>query len=192
MIYFVRSGFRSFASLVSVLLLLLVIWLLLLDPPDRRPFVERMVLKTVDLVESVCGWTRLAVESDADAVEAPDREDKTDSGEPGNDRFTNASRPGLPADFQAALENAAHASAFGYYREHFDRVVSENDPSIKPRLAVGLARELPREWWPVNGERVHQLDLPLLLRIDDLTAVPQQHHHTGSGQIQSNSTNYGK
>jgi len=53
MFIFGRLG-GTFGRWLTIGLLLLVIWLLILDPQDRRPFMEEFAVRVVNSAESIC------------------------------------------------------------------------------------------------------------------------------------------
>jgi hypothetical protein len=167
MIWFSRSRSPSVRSLLTIALLLLIIQLLILDPPDRRPFVQNLVLKSVAAVESACAKVKEAVFADT-TTRTTNTGRELGVPDPGPvlspEPPYEARPPDLPADFLSELQQAVEQTGDRAHRANWIELCTARDHASRVETAVRLARALPPEWWPVDGELVHELDLPPVLR----------------------------
>jgi hypothetical protein len=167
MFMFARLRFRVFRSLLIIGLLLLIVQLLILDPADRRPFVQNLVLKTLAAVESACTTVKRFLFSDSTTIASPgEREGDPQDSDRGFTPWPTslAPEPDLPADFLTELELAVARTGGRAERAAWENLCSGPDRGSKLEAAVKLARALPSQWWPVDGELVHELDLPAVLK----------------------------
>jgi hypothetical protein len=164
--FFFTKPIRYIASLLTTPLLLLVIWLLVLDPTERRPFVEKNSLKALQLVEQGCHWLKTRITNSLSESEGPPNENTiTSPGESASAKVTEEqySQQMLPSDFLAELRRAVEEETAEDYQTRWLAVTATKNYEARVELAVKLARELPAKWWPVNGELVHELDLKVVL-----------------------------
>jgi len=166
MFLFTRWGFASIRWLITIGFLVLIVHLLTLDTTDRRPFVQRMALCGVTAVESACARAKAFIFADSPAA-ADTADGEVDVHEPKPERPPSdrqLRQSDLPADFlnqleQALVRSGERADLMDWAGFHVTR-----DRAVQVETAAKLARNLPPQWWPVDGEMVHELDLPAVLR----------------------------
>jgi hypothetical protein len=167
MFWFSRSGFQTLRSLLVIGLLLLIVQLLILDPADRRPFVQHLVLRAVAAVETACTKIKEVVFADSTTcVKTPEhgRDHPAAGPTPSPGPLPGASEQDLPGDFLAELEQAVARTGDRSGKTRWAELCSTRERASKLDKAAKLAQELPPRWWPVDGELIYELDLPAVLR----------------------------
>jgi hypothetical protein len=164
MFSFVRYVLASLRSLSTIALLLLIVQLLTLDTSERRVFVQMLVLRVAAAVES--NDSLLADLLSGGHVETPAPEvtdpDPGAFAEPLPSEL--GTRPSdLPADFVDQLEQAVARSGKRTARAGWAELHAAPDRTARIEAAARLARNLPPQWWTVDGELVNELDLPAVL-----------------------------
>lgn len=170
MFLFTRWGFASIRWLITIGFLVLIVHLLTMDTADRRPFVQRMSLRGVTAVESACAKAKDFIFADSTAVPGAAEGERDSSGtdSPALPERSPSDRPwresDLPADFLDQLELSLARSGKRAELADWAELRVTQDRAARVETAVKLARNLPPQWWPVDGEMVNQLDLPTVLR----------------------------
>ena len=162
---FLFPRFQCLRSLLTVGLLVLIVYLLILDPPDRRPFVQRLVIRTVGAVEWFCAKARdVALTDSQRQFPAAEVEEEPLAPELPATLPRRRRDSDLPMDFLSELERAVARAGDRTTEADWADLCLSQDPASKANAAARLARALPSHWWPVDGELVHELDLPVVLR----------------------------
>lgn len=167
MLFFTRCGLAIVRWLIQAGMLMLIILLLFMDTPDRRPFVQRLALSIVAVVQS--DWAKDLTPAD------PGAEPSADPSEPAPEEFEpwhppepspsdrRSGESALPADFVAQLEQAVARSRDRQARDAWTEFAAAQGRAAQVASAVRLARHLPQQWWTLDGELVNQLDLAAVL-----------------------------
>lgn len=170
MFFFTRWGFAGFRWLVTVGLLVLIVQLLIRDTVERRPFLQQAALRVVAGVESACGRAKAFIFADVESgpVPAPSGADAGSGESPaGPEGLPSQGQPhpsDLPVDFLDQLEQAVARSGARSDLTDWAAFRGSREHAVQLETATRLARNLPPQWWPVDGEMVHELDLPTVLR----------------------------
>jgi hypothetical protein len=170
MFLFTRWGFACLRWLITAGFSLLIVQLLILETNDRRPFVQRLALRGVVVVESACGQAKDFIFADVTASpDAADGEvDSSDADSPPLPELPPSDRQSLesdlPEDFLDQLEQALARSGKRADLDDWAEFRVTRERAARVESAVKLARNLPPQWWRVDGEMVDQLDLPTVLR----------------------------
>lgn len=176
MISCIRWGLLTIRWLTTLGFSLLVIQLLVLDTGERRPFVQRLVLRSVVVIESVCESAKGAIFAEPTASPAAaegDGKAAEEQAEKEAKRLPEAEvapgdrlrlEPDLPDDFLDQLEQALARAGRRADIDDWTALRAAHNRPERIEIAARLARNLPPQWWTVDGEKVNQLDLPLVLQ----------------------------